>query len=115
MFKSEINHRWGLIAARAWERLLIERVRILVLGDRRCNGARSTGTPTRVLLQPLCTQRPRQRTSPQRPGLRVARVRNKTRKLGRAHLGGSPTPPALRRFFSRFHSPLTTHSLIRIK
>jgi hypothetical protein len=32
MFKREINRRWGLIAARAWARLLIERIRILVLG-----------------------------------------------------------------------------------
>jgi hypothetical protein len=32
MFKREINRRWGLIAARAWARLLIERIHILVLG-----------------------------------------------------------------------------------
>jgi hypothetical protein len=32
MFKREINRRWGLIAARAWARLLIERIQILVLG-----------------------------------------------------------------------------------
>jgi hypothetical protein len=32
MFKREINRRWGLIAARAWARLLIWRIHILVLG-----------------------------------------------------------------------------------
>jgi hypothetical protein len=32
MFKREINRRWGLIAARAWARLLIELIHILVLG-----------------------------------------------------------------------------------
>jgi hypothetical protein len=32
MFKREINRRWGLIAAKAWARLLIERIHILVLG-----------------------------------------------------------------------------------
>jgi hypothetical protein len=32
MFKREINRRWGLIAARAWVRLLIERIHILILG-----------------------------------------------------------------------------------
>jgi hypothetical protein len=32
MFKREINRRWGLVAARAWARLLIERIHILVLG-----------------------------------------------------------------------------------
>jgi hypothetical protein len=31
MFKREINRRWGLTAARAWARLLIERIHILVL------------------------------------------------------------------------------------
>jgi hypothetical protein len=31
MFKREINRRWGLIAARAWARLLIECIHILVL------------------------------------------------------------------------------------
>jgi hypothetical protein len=30
MFKREINRRWGLTAARAWARLLIERIHILV-------------------------------------------------------------------------------------
>jgi ADP-heptose:LPS heptosyltransferase len=32
MFKREINRRWGLIAARALARLLIERIQILVFG-----------------------------------------------------------------------------------
>jgi hypothetical protein len=32
MSKREINRRWGLAAARAWARLLIERIHILVLG-----------------------------------------------------------------------------------
>jgi hypothetical protein len=32
MFKIKINRRWGLIAARAWARLLTERIQILVLG-----------------------------------------------------------------------------------
>jgi hypothetical protein len=32
MFKRDINRRWGLTAARAWARLLIERIHILVLG-----------------------------------------------------------------------------------
>jgi hypothetical protein len=32
MFKNEIKRRWGLTAARAWARLLIERTHILVLG-----------------------------------------------------------------------------------
>jgi hypothetical protein len=32
MFKREINRRWGLTAARAWERLIFERIHILVLG-----------------------------------------------------------------------------------
>jgi hypothetical protein len=32
MFKLEINRRWGITAARAWARLLIERIQILVLG-----------------------------------------------------------------------------------
>jgi hypothetical protein len=32
MFKREINRRWGLLAARAWARLLIGRIHILVLG-----------------------------------------------------------------------------------
>jgi hypothetical protein len=32
MFKREINRRWGLTAARAWARLLIERMLVLVLG-----------------------------------------------------------------------------------
>jgi hypothetical protein len=32
MFECEINRRWGLTAARAWARLLIERIHILVLG-----------------------------------------------------------------------------------
>jgi hypothetical protein len=32
MFKREINRRWGLTAARAWARLLIERIKIVVLG-----------------------------------------------------------------------------------
>jgi hypothetical protein len=31
MFKREINRRWGLTAARAWARLLVERIQILVL------------------------------------------------------------------------------------
>jgi hypothetical protein len=32
MFKREINRRWGLTAARAWARLLIEHTHVLVLG-----------------------------------------------------------------------------------
>jgi hypothetical protein len=32
MFKREINRRWGLTATRAWARLLIEHIHILVLG-----------------------------------------------------------------------------------
>jgi hypothetical protein len=32
MFKREIDRRWGLTAARAWARLLIELIQILVLG-----------------------------------------------------------------------------------
>jgi hypothetical protein len=32
MFKREINRCWGLTAAREWARLLIQRIRILVLG-----------------------------------------------------------------------------------
>jgi hypothetical protein len=32
MFKLEINRRWGLTAARAWARLLIDRIQIFVLG-----------------------------------------------------------------------------------
>jgi hypothetical protein len=32
MFKREIDRRWELTAARAWARLLIERIHILVLG-----------------------------------------------------------------------------------
>jgi poly-gamma-glutamate capsule biosynthesis protein CapA/YwtB (metallophosphatase superfamily) len=32
MFKREINRPWGLTAARAWARLPIEHIHILVLG-----------------------------------------------------------------------------------
>jgi hypothetical protein len=32
MFKFEINRRWGLTAARAWARLLTERIHVLVSG-----------------------------------------------------------------------------------
>jgi hypothetical protein len=32
MFKREINRCWGLTAARAWARLLIDGIHILVLG-----------------------------------------------------------------------------------
>jgi hypothetical protein len=48
----------------------------LDIGVWRCNGAGSTGTPTTVLLQPLCKQRSRQRTSLKRLGLVVARASN---------------------------------------
>jgi hypothetical protein len=32
MFEREINRRWGLTAARAWARLLIERIHIVAFG-----------------------------------------------------------------------------------
>jgi hypothetical protein len=70
MSELEIKRRWGLRTARTWARLLSERTHIMVLGF---DDVTELGAQERQR-QPLCTQRPRQRTSPQRPGLGVAKV-----------------------------------------
>jgi hypothetical protein len=67
MFKPEINRRWRLTAARAWARLLIERIDIVVLGF---------DDVTELGAQARQRQFYYSRFVRKRPGLRVARVSN---------------------------------------
>jgi hypothetical protein len=76
MFKREINRRWGLKAARAWARLLIERIHILVLGFDDVTELEAQARQRQFYYSRYVRNGHDKKTSPQRPGLRMARVSN---------------------------------------
>jgi hypothetical protein len=74
MFEREINRRWVLIVARAWARLLIQRIHILVLAFDDVTELGAQARQRQFYYSRLVRNGHDNGHRPKRPGLRLARV-----------------------------------------